>query len=295
MQIISTVAELRVRLHNETNIAFVPTMGNLHEGHLDLVRIAREHGKCTKGTQSANQQAGCGVVCVVVSIFVNPLQFGPSEDFSTYPRTLEQDCTLLEQCGVDVVFVPSVNEMYPAQQTVFVEPPLIANDLCGASRPGHFRGVATVVLKLLNIVQPQVALFGKKDYQQLHIIRQMVAQLNLPVEIVGGETVRAPDGLALSSRNQYLSATERTEAAFLYQILTGMRQDLLRGETDFSKLEHGAAQALAARGWKVEYVAVRSQASLARPEEHEGNLVILAAVRLGQTRLIDNLEVCLKG
>ena len=278
MQIISTVAELRARLRDETNTAFVPTMGNLHEGHLDLVRIARQHSKY-----------------VVVSIFVNPLQFGPSEDFSTYPRTLEQDCMLLEQCGVDVVFVPSVNEMYPAQQSVFVEPPLIANELCGASRPGHFRGMATVVLKLLNIVQPQVALFGKKDYQQLHIIRQMAAQLNFPVEIVGGDTVRAPDGLALSSRNQYLSVAERTEAVFLYQTLLGMRQDLLGGEMDFSKLEHGAAQALAARGWKVEYVAVRSQASLARPEEHEGNLVILAAVRLGQTRLIDNLEVCLKG
>ena len=278
MQIISTVAELRARLRDETNIAFVPTMGNLHEGHLDLVRIAREHGKC-----------------VVVSIFVNPLQFGPSEDFSKYPRTLEQDCKLLEQCGVDVVFTPSERDLYPQPQQVTIDPPPIANELCGAFRPGHFRGMATVVLKLLNIVQPQVAVFGKKDYQQLHIIRQMVAKLNLPVEIVGGETVRAPDGLALSSRNQYLSVAERTEAVFLYQTLLGMRQDLLRGETDFSTLEHGAAQALAARGWKVEYVAVRSQASLARPEENEGNLVILAAARLGQTRLIDNLEVCLKG
>ncbi len=277
MQRISTTFELCTRLRDETNIAFVPTMGNLHEGHLDLMRLAREHGGC-----------------VVASIFVNPLQFGPSEDFDRYPRTLESDCNKLQGLA-DVVFAPSVDEIYPNQQIVFVEPPPIANELDGASRPGHFRGVATVVLKLLNIVQPQVALFGKKDYQQLHIIRQMVAQLNLPVKIVGGETVRAPDGLALSSRNQYLSVAERTEAAFLYQTLVGIRQDLLRGEMDIFKLEHGAAQALAAHGWKVEYVAVRSQAGLARPEESEGNLVILAAAWLGQTRLIDNLEVCLKG
>ncbi len=277
MQIISTIAELSARLADERTIAFVPTMGNLHEGHLDLVRIAREQGQC-----------------VVVSIFVNPLQFSPSEDFSRYPRTLEQDCKLLEQSGVDVVFAPSERELYPEPQQVTVELPSIANELCSATRPGHFRGVATVVLKLLNMVQPQVAVFGKKDYQQLYIVRQMAAQLNLPTEIVGGETVRAKDGLALSSRNQYLSAVERTEAAFLYRTLDGVRQELLGGATDFAKLEHGAAQALAARGWKVEYIAVRSQASLAPPVENEGNLVILAAARLGATRLIDNVEVCLK-
>jgi len=178
---------------------FVPTMGNLHEGHLNLVRLAREHASC-----------------VVASIFVNPLQFGPTEDFDKYPRTLEADCAQLQGLA-DVVFAPSSSEMYPMQQTVFVDPPPIADELCGASRPGHFRGMATVVLKLLNIVQPQVALFGKKDYQQLQIIRQMVAQMNLPVRIVGGETVRAEDGLALSSRNQYLSAEERSKAVFLYQ------------------------------------------------------------------------------
>ncbi len=173
MQIISTAAKLRARLGKEQSIAFVPTMGNLHEGHLNLMRLAREHGHC-----------------VVASIFVNPLQFGPSEDFDCYPRTLEADCDQLQGLA-DVVFAPSVNEMYPTQQTVFVEPSSIANELDGASRPGHFRGMATVVLKLLNIVQPQVALFGKKDYQQLHIIRQMVAQLNLPLNIIGCETVRA--------------------------------------------------------------------------------------------------------
>ena len=334
MQIISTIAELRQRLRGEANIAFVPTMGNLHEGHLDLVRIARQHGRC-----------------VVVSIFVNPLQFGANEDFGKYPRTLQADCDKLEGLA-DLVFAPTERELYPQPQEVMVEPPS-ANDLCGAFRPGHFRGVATVVLKLLNIVQPQVAVFGKKDYQQLYVIRQVVAQLNLPVKIVGGETVRAPDGLALSSRNQYLSVAERTEAAFLYQTLVGMRQAILDGETDFNKvtqfsmrekprmkmdcprLERQAAEALAARGWQVDYVAVRAQATLAQPNGHgkcaapddetrharfplssslpqagerdkdslrefhvkggECDLVILAAARLGETRLIDNLEVCLKG
>jgi len=275
MQVISTVAELRQRLRGETSIAFVPTMGNLHEGHLDLVRIARQHG-----------------ACVVVSIFVNPLQFGANEDFSKYPRTLEQDCRMLEKCGADVVFTPTEHELYPQPQQVTVEPSL-ADELCGAFRPGHFCGVATVVLKLLNIVQPQAAVFGKKDYQQLYVMRQVAAQLNLPVEIVGGETVRAPDGLALSSRNQYLSAAERTEAVFLYQTLVNMRQAMLDGMADFAKLERQAAEALAARGWQVDYVAVRAQATLLRPQSGERDLVILAAARLGNTRLIDNLEVCI--
>ena len=244
-------------------------MGNLHEGHLDLVPQAREHGGC-----------------VVASIFVNPLQFGPNEDFDKYPRTLEADCAKLQGLA-DVVFAPSVNEMYPAQQTVFVEPPPIAGELCGASRPGHFRGMATVVLKLLNIVQPQVALFGKKDYQQLHIIRQMAAQLNLPVRIVGGETVRAADGLALSSRNQYLSEAERGEAVFLYQTLQGMRQAILQGGRDFEQLQQRAVEALAARGWRVDYVAVRNQSDLQPASPVQGNqaqreLVILAAAQLGQ-------------
>ena len=279
MQVISTIAELRTRLGDERAIAFVPTMGNLHEGHLNLVKLAREHG-----------------CCVVASIFVNPLQFGPSEDFDRYPRTLEVDCAKLQGLA-DVVFAPAVNEMYPAQQTVFVEPPPIADELCGASRPGHFRGMATVVLKLLNIVQPQVALFGKKDYQQLHIIRQLVAQLNLPIRIVGGETVRADDGLALSSRNQYLSAGERGEAVFLYRTLQGMKQAILQGERDFERLEQRSVEALAARGWLPDYVAVRDQSDL-QPARHQGDLaqrewVILAAARLGNTRLLDNIEVCL--
>ncbi|TXT24958.1 MAG: pantoate--beta-alanine ligase [Gallionellaceae bacterium] len=275
MEIITTATSLRARLRDEGAIAFVPTMGNLHEGHLDLVRLARQRGGC-----------------VVASIFVNPLQFGANEDFDTYPRTLDADCARLEGLA-NVVFAPSAREMYPEKQTLFVEPPPIADELCGAFRPGHFRGMATVVLKLFNLVQPQVAIFGKKDYQQLAIIRQMVAQFNLPVEIVGAETSRAADGLALSSRNQYLSIAHRTEAAFLYQTLAGMRQALQEGATDYPALERQAAQALAARGWQVDYVAVRKQADLALPECGESNLVILAAARLGQTRLIDNLEVCI--
>ncbi len=273
MQLVHSVVELRARLAGEQSVAFVPTMGNLHAGHIELVRIARQHGSC-----------------VVVSIFVNPLQFGPNEDFDKYPRTLEADCAKLEGLA-DVVFAPTVGEMYPEKQTVFVEPPPVANELCGAFRPGHFLGVATVVLKLFNLVQPQIAVFGKKDYQQLAIIRQMVIQLNLPITIIGAETARAADGLALSSRNQYLSAEERTEAAFLSQILRGMGIALKEGETGYAGLEEKAGAALAKRGWQVEYVAVRRQADLGIPEKGERNLVLLAAARLGKTRLIDNIEV----
>jgi pantoate--beta-alanine ligase len=273
MRQINTIPALREHLAQAGTVAFVPTMGNLHEGHIDLVRQARAHADC-----------------VVVSIFVNPLQFGPSEDFDKYPRTLEADCAKLDGLA-DVVFAPAVNEMYAQQQTVFVEPPSIANELCGAARPGHFRGMATVVLKLLNIVQPQVALFGKKDYQQLHIIRQMVAQMNLPICIIGGETVRAADGLALSSRNQYLSASERSEATFLQQTLAKVRLEILSGARDYAKAEADAAAALTKRGWQVEYVSVRNQESLAVPAAFERKLVVLAAARLGVTRLIDNLEI----
>lgn len=275
MQLIHTVAGLRIRLASDNAIVFVPTMGNLHEGHLDLVRMARKHG-----------------TCVLASVFVNPLQFGPNEDFDKYPRTLEADCAKLQGLA-DVVFAPSVAEMYPEQQTIFVEPPPIANELCGAFRPGHFRGMATVVLKLLNIVQPQVAIFGKKDYQQLAVIRQMVTQFNLPIAIVGAETARSADGLALSSRNQYLSAEERTEAVFLSRTLGKVRDALSGGEVGYAALEEEAGAALAKRGWQVEYVAVRKQADLGIPAKGERKLVVLAAARLGKTRLIDNFEVCL--
>ena len=275
MDIINTAAELRARLAGASRIAFVPTMGNLHEGHLQLARIAREQG-----------------TCVVVSIFVNPLQFGPSEDFDRYPRTLEADCEKLQGLA-DVVFAPSVAEMYPEQQTLFVEPPPMANELCGAFRPGHFRGMATVVLKLFNLVRPQVAVFGKKDYQQLAIIRRMVAQFNLPIAIVGAETARAPDGLALSSRNQYLGDAERVEATRLYQTLRQVAQRLRAGENNLERIQREAVEHLENHGWKVEYVAIRSQDALAMPAVHEQNLAILAAARLGATRLIDNIEVCL--
>lgn len=277
MLVIHTIAELRARLHGVTGIVLVPTMGNLHQGHLDLVRIARQHGRF-----------------VVVSIFVNPLQFGINEDYSKYPRTLEQDCKMLEQCGVDMVFAPGESDLYPQPQQVTVDLPPVANELCGAFRPGHFRGAATVVLKLFNIVQPHIAVFGKKDYQQLYLIRQMAAQFNLPVEIIGGETVRASDGLALSSRNQYLSVAERTEAVFLYQSLVDIRRAIMDGATDFLELERQATEALAARGWQVDYVAIRAQSNLTEPTANEQNLVVLAAARLGQTRLIDNLEILRK-
>lgn len=275
MQVISTISELRARLCNERAVVFVPTMGNLHEGHLNLVKVARLHGEC-----------------IVVSIFVNPLQFGPAEDFDRYPRTFEDDCTRLNGLA-DVVFAPLVSEMYPLEQTVYVELPQIANELCGAARPGHFRGMATVVLKLLNIVQPLAAFFGKKDYQQLHIIRQMVEQFNLPVRINGVETVRAPDGLALSSRNQYLSATERSEAAFLNRMLQKMKHDILNGERNYEKLQKLAVAELTTRGWLVDYVEVRGQSDLQPASGLQNDLVILAAGRLGITRLLDNVEICL--
>jgi pantoate--beta-alanine ligase len=268
MQVISSVAALRQRLSNESSVALVPTMGNLHAGHLDLVRIAQQHAKC-----------------VVVSIFVNPLQFGANEDLDKYPRTLQADCGKLEACGVTVVFAPSEADLYPYPQQVTVDPPLIAQQLDGAFRPGHFRGVATVVLKLFNIIQPQVAIFGKKDYQQLQVVRQMVAQLNVPVEII--------DGLALSSRNQYLAENDRTEATYMYQMLNDIKKSLSSGVSDYSALEENAVKALVLRGWMVDYVAIRSQKTLLAPAPEERELVVLAAARLSNTKLIDNIEVCL--
>lgn len=276
MEVISSVAALRQRLGRESSVALVPTMGNLHQGHLDLVRIAQQHGQC-----------------VVVSIFVNPLQFGVNEDFGKYPRTLQADCDKLAACGVAVVFAPTEADLYPQPQQVTIEPPPIAEELCGAFRPGHFRGVATVVLKLFNIVQPRVAVFGKKDYQQLYVVRQMVAQLNLPLEIIGAETLRAADGLALSSRNQYLEPAERTEATFMHLTLTEIQQAIKSGARNYAQLEERALKALVARGWQVDYVAIRSQSSLLIPAPEERELVMLAAARLGKTRLIDNVEVCL--
>lgn len=275
MQVFNSIQLLRDSLAAQASVAFVPTMGNLHEGHLDLMRQARQQG-----------------ACVVASIFVNPLQFGPNEDFDRYPRTLEADCDKMRGL-VDAVFAPTVNEMYPQPQDIYIELPAIANELCGATRPRHFRGMATVVLKLLNIVRPQVALFGKKDYQQLHIIRQMVAQLNLPVRIVGGETVRAADGLALSSRNQYLNEVERQEAAQLNILLQELRLVLLEGASDWLELQRAATERLVGRGWSVEYISLRERSGLKLARAEDTDVVVLAAARLGSTRLLDNIEVCL--
>ncbi len=276
MEVIADIPTLRRSLEATSDLAFVPTMGNLHEGHLSLVRLARRHA-----------------ARVAVSMFVNPLQFGPGEDFSAYPRTMEQDCAMLEREGVDIVFAPSEAQLFPVPQQVVVQPPPIADELCGAFRPGHFRGVATIVLKLLNIVRPRAAVFGKKDYQQLHVVRTMVRQLNVPVEIVAGETQRAPDGLALSSRNGYLSPAQRIEAARLYRNLGRAAQSMMDGNRDFPALEAEVRADLEAHGWDVDYVSVRRRHTLEPAAAADADVVILAAARLGKTRLIDNLEVCL--
>jgi len=272
MQTIYTIAEMRRWRAEHNDLALVATMGNLHAGHLALVRLARRHA-----------------ARVAVSIFVNPLQFGANEDFSRYPRTLTHDCELLREAGADVVFAPDAPELFPHPQSYHVEPPALADELCGAFRPGHFRGVATIVMKLFNIVQPRVALFGQKDYQQLAIIRGMVADLNVPVTIVAGATVRAADGLALSSRNGFLSEPERAEAPRLYQTLSSICDRLVAGERDFTALELAATATLAVHGWRVDYIAIRSPA-LTLPEPGETRFVVLGAAHLGSTRLIDNIE-----
>ncbi len=282
MKIIKTIAELRDHLATFKRPAFVPTMGNLHEGHLALVRQAKPLGDV-----------------LVASIFVNRLQFLPHEDFDTYPRTWEADCAALEAAGCDVLFAPSEKELYPEPQGFKVHPPVeLADMLEGHFRPGFFVGVCTVVLKLFNCVQPRVAVFGQKDYQQLMVIRRMVQQLALPIEVIGGATLRAADGLALSSRNNYLSPAERAEAVHLSQALGAMAQGLRRGAPDLSALEQQAMADLTARGWRPDYLVVRRRVDLQPPGAGElvdlaqnGGLVALAAARIGATRLIDNLEV----
>jgi len=249
-------------------------MGNLHAGHISLMKQARAHGDT-----------------VVSSIFVNRLQFGPNEDFDSYPRTFKDDCEKLEAAGVDLLFAPGENDLYPEPQQYQVDPPEIQNQLDGEFRPGHFRGVATVVLKLFNIVQPQVALFGKKDYQQLMILRNMARQLALPIEIIGGETVRADDGLALSSRNAYLTPENRAEAPRLSRTLAEIRAAIIAGDHDFAKLERQAVVKLDSNGWETDYVAIRQQSDLQAPQPGARELVVLAASRLGTPRLIDNLEI----
>lgn len=273
MKIIHTIQELRAWRQTVSHVAFVPTMGNLHEGHLALV-----------------QRAKMEAPHVVVSIFVNRLQFGQGEDFHEYPRTLEQDAAKLRDVGIDVLFAPNEQELYPrTAQQYHVEPPNLQNELCGAFRPYHFRGVATVVCKLFNLVQADVACFGKKDYQQLAIIKGMVDDLNIPVRIVPVDTGRAADGLALSSRNQYLTATERQEAPRLYQQLQWLTEQIRAGNHNYAHLEQSVSQNLTAHGWTVDYVAIREANTLNVARLGDCDLVVLAAARLGKTRLIDNL------
>jgi pantoate--beta-alanine ligase len=276
MLIHSSIADLRAALKNRGRIVFVPTMGNLHAGHISLMQQARGLGDT-----------------VVASIFVNRLQFGPNEDFDQYPRTFQDDCARLVAAGVDVLFAPDESELYPEPQEYQLDPPDIQNQLEGEFRPGHFRGVATVVLKLFNIVQPQVAVFGKKDYQQLMLLRNMTRQLALPIDIVGGETVRADDGLALSSRNGYLTPAERAEAPRLSRVLAKISADIKAGERDFLSLEKAARDELDSHGWCCNYIAIRRQSDLKMPLADEKNLVVLAAARLGKPRLLDNLEIAL--
>ncbi|MGE5794994.1 MAG: pantoate--beta-alanine ligase [Bacteroidota bacterium] len=274
MNVVKTVADLRAALAGR-EAACVPTMGNLHEGHLALMRIARGAAPCT-----------------VATIFVNRLQFAPTDDFDSYPRTFAEDAAKLAGEGVDVLFAPDEREMYPEPQGFHVDPPPgLADLLEGAFRPGFFRGVCTVVLKLFNIVQPRVAVFGKKDYQQLMIVRSMVRQLALPITIVAGETARADDGLALSSRNGYLSAAERMEAPRLARILKGSARAIAAGERGFERLEAAAVAELRSHRWQPDYVAVRRQSDLQPPGGDDRDLVILAAAKLGTTRLIDNIEI----
>jgi pantoate--beta-alanine ligase len=292
MKIVRTVAELRAQLRGQLRTAFVPTMGNLHEGHLSLMRVAARLGDP-----------------VVASIFVNRLQFTPNEDFDQYPRTFEADCEKLEREGVYVLFAPDENELYPVPQEYRVAPPTGLGDILeGEFRPGFFTGVTTVVLKLFNCVQPMVAVFGKKDYQQLMVLRRMAEQFALPTEIVPAETIRAPDGLALSSRNGYLSPEDRARAPMLHEVLRETVQEL---QVIGTAMRSGAGgpqiwpQALAAEqkaihrlsglGWVPDYVAVRRRSDLLPPSladvARAEPLVVLAAARLGATRLIDNLEV----
>lgn len=294
MRLIHTIAELREALRTGANatvgadagamadtnagigaeVALVPTMGNLHAGHLSLIEKAAARGRP-----------------VVASIFVNRLQFAPHEDFDRYPRTLARDCELLDSVGCDIVFAPHERELYPQPQEYRLEPPpAVANILEGHFRPGFFTGVCTVVLKLFNIVQPRVAVFGKKDYQQLLVIRGMVEQCALPIEVVGADTVRERTGLAMSSRNGYLNDAERLEATHLYEGLLKLAQAVRSGNRDYPSLESDATRALAARGWSPDYISVCRRADLGEPTP-ASPLVVVAAARLGATRLIDNIEI----
>lgn len=277
MKIIQTIVEMRAFRATLSDVALVPTMGNLHEGHLSLVKAAK--------AKAQN---------VIVSIFVNPIQFGPNEDFGSYPRTLQEDCDKLAELGVDAVFAPNAQEMYPhGAQSVRVVPSDIQNALCGASREGHFNGVATVVTKLFNIVQPNIACFGEKDFQQLAIIQEMVNELNMPIEIVAVPICREGSGLALSSRNGYLSSEDKLKAVELSECLQNMSAKILvnpLSHNELRQLETDAIRSLNEQGWRVDYISIRNQRSLSEAETNQEDWIILAAATIGKTRLLDNLK-----
>lgn len=282
MQIIKDISDLReIRRTWQTSakvIAFVPTMGNLHQGHLNLVREAKKQADI-----------------VVVSIFVNPMQFGPDEDLDAYPRTLENDSQLLENLGVDVLFMPSVNDIYARglEQQTFVEVPGLSYMICGASRPGHFRGVATIVCKLFNMVQPNLAFFGEKDFQQLQVIKAMVTDLSMNLKVFGVQTTREDDGLAMSSRNHYLKSAERKLAPTLYEKMQELVAEIYAGRRDFSRLTQEYKLQLSALGFNPDYLEIRNIENLLQPGHEDQKLVLLAAAFLGKTRLIDNLQISL--
>jgi pantoate--beta-alanine ligase len=277
---VTTIAAVREQVRDwrraGLRVAFVPTMGNLHAGHVSLIEAARRHGER-----------------FVASIFVNPMQFGPNEDFAHYPRTASDDARMLEEAGCNLMFMPDVAEIYPngAERATRVEVPQLSRILEGEFRPGHFEGVTTVVAKLFHIVEPQVAVFGEKDFQQLAVIRRMVAELCMPVEIVAAPTVRHPDGLAMSSRNQYLTAAERTLAPQLHATLQAAAQRLRAGETDFTSIERAGFHALEEAGFRPDYFSVRQSVDLSPAVPAARELVVLTAARLSKARLIDNVQV----
>lgn len=280
MLVIHSKQELAEQLtewrHNDEHIALVPTMGNLHAGHIALVELAREHAER-----------------VIVSVFVNPTQFGDGEDFDGYPRTMERDKRRLKMTPADFIFAPDVDTVYPfgVENATTISVPGLTENFCGASRPGHFDGVTTVVLRLFALVQPDVAIFGQKDYQQQLVIRRMVEDLNLPISLITGETIRDDDGLALSSRNSYLSDEQRRLAPMLHEVLSSVGSELANGRRNFTELEEDASQRLSDAGFDVDYFAIRRAQNLEIPNRDCDDLVVLAAAQLGVARLIDNIIV----
>lgn len=277
MRVVHTQTELIEALKILTDIAFVPTMGNLHEGHLKLIEEALKKTKH-----------------VVVSIFINPLQFNSKDDFINYPRTLDEDLLMLQKLDVPLVFAPSKEDILEPSQTIEIQLPDIANDLCGKFRPGHFNGVATIVCKLFNLIQPELAFFGKKDFQQLFLIKELVNQLSYPIHIIGIDTVRDKDGLAKSSRNNLLSEENRKKASQLFKLMHEMKDKAMQKTSSFKEIEEDAVSLLNASGWRVDYLTIRSAQSLKTPVFNENQMVILGAATLGSVRLIDNIEFCIQ-